>query len=84
MTRFEYIAHTLVHPFSASLGSFLQVYSFGSNGAAQFEEAIQQRTSCEIHIFDPTSKPVLGFTTEWNGNNAREHSPLDLMGFVAG
>ena len=30
------------------------VYSFGSNGDTEFEEAVLATTQCEVHVFDPT------------------------------
>ena len=30
------------------------VYSFGSNGDTDFEEAVLATTHCEVHVFDPT------------------------------
>lgn len=30
------------------------VYSFGSNGDTDFEEAVLATTNCEVHVFDPT------------------------------
>ena len=32
------------------------VYSFGSGGSAQFEQAILRHTECEVHTFDPTAR----------------------------
>lgn len=34
------------------------VYSFGSHGDTAFEAEVRRQTDCEIHIFDPTSRPV--------------------------
>lgn len=31
-----------------------KVYSFGSNGDTDFEEAVLATTNCEVHVFDPT------------------------------
>lgn len=33
------------------------VYSFGSNGETEFEEAVLATTHCEVHVFDPTLSP---------------------------
>ena len=33
------------------------VYSFGSNGETEFEEAVLATTECEVHVFDPTLGP---------------------------
>ena len=33
------------------------VYSFGSNGETEFEEAVLATTHCEVHVFDPTLGP---------------------------
>lgn len=36
------------------LGDKCIVYSFGSNGLIEFESTLRARTSCTVHIFDPT------------------------------
>jgi hypothetical protein len=33
------------------------IYSLGSSYDYSFEEAMMKRTSCEIHVFDPTITP---------------------------
>ena len=33
------------------------VYSFGSNGETEFEEAVLATTNCQVHVFDPTLGP---------------------------
>ena len=35
------------------------VYSFGSNGDTSFEEAVLNRTACEVFTFDPTLAPAV-------------------------
>ncbi len=35
----------------------VQVYSIGSNGDTNFEEAMLNSTACDVHTFDPTLGP---------------------------
>ena len=35
----------------------MQVYSIGSNGDTNFEEAMLNSTACDVHTFDPTLGP---------------------------
>jgi hypothetical protein len=52
------------------------VYSFGSSNDAQFEREIIRQTNCSVHIFDPTSGAIEGFTLDdWEGEN-------DVLRFV--